>query len=192
MSFVDQLPALIGVVLGAGTSYIVTALTNRANWRRLQETRWDERRLAVYADYGNAIKEKALIISRMAATKGLNRNPEPLATDETGLAMLAEAEVRRAMLIETVRLLSDPPTMEAVHHLNRCVWHLEWIVRDGLRADSTAWDQAYSAYMDARDTFIQCGRDSLRVPGSAASSNRQLPPWFHNQQQLPETSTEPT
>ncbi len=198
MSFVDQLPTLIGVALGAGTSYGVTALAERASWRRRQEARWDERRLAAYADYSNAIRAKVLIASRIAATMGLNKNPEPLAADESGLALLSAAEDRRAVLIETVRLLADPKSMQAVHKLNECAWRLEWIVRGHLPVDMRQWEQAFDDYTVARDEFVQCGRDSLRIPGSVTPSERLLPPWVRPGLQrrpavtaTPETTTEP-
>jgi hypothetical protein len=192
VGFVDQLPTLIGVLLGAATSYFVTALTERANWRRRQVVRWDERRLAAYADYSNAVREKVLITSRIAATRGLNSNPEPLTADGAGFSLLDKAEARRAVLIETVRLLGDPKTMEAVHKLNRCVWHLEWIIRGHVAATALQWEQAFDAYAKARDEFIQCGRDSLRVPGSVTPPERLLPPWLHPVPQQGSTSVAPT
>lgn len=48
-TFIDQLPALIGVVIGALGTFWVTSATDRIRWRREQLTRWDERRLEAYA-----------------------------------------------------------------------------------------------------------------------------------------------
>ena len=65
-SFVQQLPALIGVVIGASASYLAGAATERARWRREQASRWDEKRAQAYADYGYAIKNVYVQCRRIA------------------------------------------------------------------------------------------------------------------------------
>lgn len=50
-----QLPALIGVVVGALASYLAGAASERARWRREQSARWDDRRAQAYAEYGYAV-----------------------------------------------------------------------------------------------------------------------------------------
>jgi hypothetical protein len=53
---VQQLPALIGVVVDALASYLVGSATERRRWQRQQPTRWDEKRAQAYVEYGNAVK----------------------------------------------------------------------------------------------------------------------------------------
>ena len=53
---VQQLPALIGVAIGALASYLADALTERTWWRRERFSRWDDRHVQAYADYGHAVK----------------------------------------------------------------------------------------------------------------------------------------
>jgi hypothetical protein len=49
-SFVQQLPALIGVLVGALATYAATSAAERARWRRTQSVRWDDKRLTAYAE----------------------------------------------------------------------------------------------------------------------------------------------
>src|ERR1700722_9460155 len=67
-----QLPALVGVVVGAGASYLIGAATDRARWQRGQSTRWDERRAQAYADYGYAVKALYMQGVRTANSRGLS------------------------------------------------------------------------------------------------------------------------
>jgi hypothetical protein len=52
----QQLPALIGVVIGALASFLAGAASERTRWRPERSSRWDERRAQAYADYGYAVK----------------------------------------------------------------------------------------------------------------------------------------
>lgn len=52
----QQVPALIGVLVGAFTSYVVAAAGESARWRRTQSVRWDETRLRTYLEYSSAVK----------------------------------------------------------------------------------------------------------------------------------------
>ena len=63
--FTQQLPALIGVVIGASTSYLVGAAIERARWRREQWARWDEKRAQAYAEYSHAVKTRLSQFSRL-------------------------------------------------------------------------------------------------------------------------------
>ncbi|MDQ0766343.1 hypothetical protein QFZ32_000994 [Streptomyces canus] len=46
-AFIQQLPALIGVVIGALGSYLAVVRSDRARFHREKAARWEERRLAV-------------------------------------------------------------------------------------------------------------------------------------------------
>ncbi|MER6519845.1 hypothetical protein ABT246_23695 [Streptomyces sp. NPDC001553] len=45
MSLAGQLLPLVGVALGAVTSFLAVSLNERTKWRRQQSIRWDERRM---------------------------------------------------------------------------------------------------------------------------------------------------
>ena len=55
--FIPQLPALIGVVIGALGSYVAVVRSDRARFHRERAARWEERRLAVYSDYARTLKK---------------------------------------------------------------------------------------------------------------------------------------
>ncbi|MFC9330025.1 hypothetical protein [Kitasatospora sp. NPDC057015] len=171
--------ALVGVVVGAGASYVSTSLSERARWRRQLDVRWDERRLVAYADYVSAIKDIVAAANRLAAHRGLTPHATPLEPTEQNLAQLDDAEVRRIALVETVRLLTDSDTMTAVTELNRCVWHLSAMSSGRVPADPVRWRAGFAAYRLARDEFHRCARSTLGIPGVAVSRDRSWPPrWF--------------
>ncbi|MFV2102973.1 hypothetical protein [Micromonospora sp. LOL_024] len=64
-NLVGQLPALLGVLVGAVGTILATSLTDRSRWRRSQTVRWDERRLDAYAEFARVLKEVHTIASRM-------------------------------------------------------------------------------------------------------------------------------
>lgn len=171
MNLADQVPALLGVLVGAATSYLTTSLGERARWRRTQTVRWDERRLTAYADYAHAVKEMVALASRISAARGLTPHPEPL-DPETGIPLLAEAEAQRTVLNETLRLLGDPATVRAARRMNECAWQLERFARGRDPADAAAWQRADTAYRGARDEYIRRARSSLGVAGVLDPSHR--------------------
>jgi hypothetical protein len=179
MSLVDQLPALLGVVVGVASSYLTTNLTERTRWQRNQAVRWDGRRLAAYTDYGNAVKEMVLLANRIAASRGLHSNVEPLDPDDEALTALAEAAARCSVLTETVRLLGDTDTITAARKMAHNAWRLEWFAQGRLDGGATAWDDAFKEYKDARDEYLLRARRHLQVTGFPTPLDRDWPlPWL--------------
>src|SRR5262245_33981216 len=111
-ALLQQLPTLIGVLLGAAASYLATSAGERARWRRRQAARWDQRRLEAYTNYGYAVKNLIHLALRLSAHRGLNAIRPPLAPDE-GLDLLEAANQDRAVKWETVLLLGTPGTVAA-------------------------------------------------------------------------------
>jgi hypothetical protein len=163
MSLVDQLPALIGVVVGAGLSFTSTTVTERGRWRRSQAVRWDERKLAAYAEFGNAVKDMVLLANRIAAGLGLNQYTQPLERDDAAIAALAEAAAQVSLLSETMRLLADEDTFAASREMKHRAWQLEWFARGAAEGTPAAWKAAFAAYRDARDEYLRRARVSLQV-----------------------------
>jgi hypothetical protein len=161
-----EVSALVGVVLGAVLSFVATYTAERASWLRNQAVRWDERRLSAYADYGHAVKEQVALASRIAAARGLDSRTEPLEPSQESLAQLAEAEARRTLMSETLRLLADAETMVAANEVRRCAWVLVQFARGITDGDSTDWDRAFLKYEKARDHYMTCARKNLQVDGS--------------------------
>ena len=63
----DQLPALLGVLLGAAGAMASSTLTDRLRWRRDQAARWDQRRVDAYIAFASTMKDAARISHRLTA-----------------------------------------------------------------------------------------------------------------------------
>ena len=70
VQLLNQLPVLLGVIVGALGSYLTTSVTERARWKRALDSRWDDRRVEAYASYGQSVKRMIMIASRIAAGRG--------------------------------------------------------------------------------------------------------------------------
>jgi hypothetical protein len=162
-----QLGVLAGVVIGALATYLTTAATERARWRRDLDSRWDDRRIEAYAAYGRAVKEIVSISSRIAAGRGLGNASEPLAPTSENMALLAGAGATRAGLWETVLLLGNPDTVAAARAWHESAWRLEWFARGRLTSENANWQQARSAVNDARSLFYESARTDLGVKGGS-------------------------
>lgn len=156
-----QLPALIGVMVGALSSYLATNANERSRWRREQESRWDEARAQAYADYGHAVKRHHELCKRVAAYRGLDTRSEPLNPDETQ-EELARAGAERAAKWERVLLLGNPDTVAAGRIWHRRVWQIELFAR-GLRNDSDGWRRALDDVVAARAAFYEAARHDLGI-----------------------------
>src|SRR5215468_8171273 len=92
---IRQAPALIGVVVGALATFLITSVSERSRWRREQATRWDVKRADAYAEYANSVKILQELCKRICAYRGLQTWSEPLDPDG-GLEELARSAADRA------------------------------------------------------------------------------------------------
>ncbi|MFI0450122.1 hypothetical protein [Actinomadura sp. 6N118] len=51
--------------------------TERVRWKRQTNTRWDERRATVYAEYEHSVIRCVTMARRIAASRGLCGSPHP-------------------------------------------------------------------------------------------------------------------
>jgi hypothetical protein len=167
--FMQQLFTLLGVFLGAAATYSVTSLTERTRWRRLQDSRWDDRRLNAYVEYANAVKKCMQLSYRMAASLGMPSNGQPLDVAE-GLPMLAAAEADRAVKWENVLLLGNGAVIEAGRRWHELSWKLEWFIRGKLNGDEE-FKSSYEAANDARTTFYDRARRDLGITEAIVSEH---------------------
>jgi hypothetical protein len=172
----NQLPALLGVIVGAAASDLTASRMERSRRQREIATRWDDRRLAAYVEYMNAVKEIQRLASRIAADRGLDDHAEPLDPSE-GLPLLAEADAARATTYETLVLLGDTETIAKAQALHRQVWRMEWYARARLQGNPEVWEQAFSDYKDARADFYRAARTSLGVAGGHVPRGQWPPAW---------------
>ncbi|WP_433201769.1 hypothetical protein ACQP1G_10915 [Nocardia sp. CA-107356] len=173
---VQQLVTLVGVVLGASGTFAATTMTERAKWRRSQDTRWDDRRLNAYMDYANALKGYVQVSFRMAATQGYPIASEPIDMD-VGVQALTEANADRSVRWEAVLLLGSPAAVEAGRSWHQAAWGFSWAVRKR-QIDDTVFVERYEDMGRKRDHFYACARADLGViSGTLPSGDRAwLPP----------------
>lgn len=113
-----QIFTLVGVLIGALTSYFATTVAERAKFRRAMATRWDERKLDTYIEYLTCVKQ----IQRAAMAAGRAREGGMDASE--ALAAMEESENRRSILFETFVLLSNEKAATAAHTVNQRTWDL--------------------------------------------------------------------
>lgn len=161
----SQLLVLAGVIIGALASYLTTAATERARWKRALDSRWDDRRVDAYAAYAQAVKDMISISSRIAAGRGITMNPQPLSPTDENLELLASAGIRRAAAWEAVLLLGHPETVIAARNWHETVWRLEGFARGVITGEYRDWEEARSEVNAARSSFYQSARNDLQVKG---------------------------
>ncbi|MFE9686559.1 hypothetical protein ACFYXC_34785 [Streptomyces sp. NPDC002701] len=175
MALVDQLPALIGVVVGTLGSYAVQSLTERRRWKRQREERWDEKRFETYGSYANALKAQLRLTQRIGAALGYADVAHPLSPAD-GLPLLADAESHRATEWESVLLVGDAATIAAARRWHETIWTIELLVREE-PVDPQMWTKAHQLASAARDAFYESARRDLGIAGDPPPSGQWPRPW---------------
>jgi hypothetical protein len=160
-SVTQQLPALIGVVVGAVASYLAGTVTERARWRREQSARWDERRAQAYAEYGYAVKSLYVQILRIANSR-MRGDPSESIDHDRALAELGKLADERAAKWETVLLLGNPETIAAARTWHRDVWQVEFFAR-GERTDADQYSTLREDVDADRARFYEAARQDLGI-----------------------------
>lgn len=171
----DQLPALIGVVIGSVASYTAQSLSERRNWKREREERWDDKRFETYGYYANALKAQLRVAQRIGAALGFADVADPLEPAE-GLPLLAEAESQRATQWESVLLVGDARTIVAARRWHETIWTIELLVREGT-IDPVKWTKAHQLASAARDDFYESARRDLGIAGAPPPSGQWPRSW---------------
>ncbi|MGH3864493.1 hypothetical protein [Actinokineospora sp.] len=159
-AFLQQLPTLIGVLVGALATFTATSVAERSRWRRTQSVRWDDKRLAAYAEYAHAVKKVISISVRLAAHQGIHQDLDKLAPEE-GLGALALAEEERTMKWETILLLGTDHTVVAARAWHDSVFRLQRIA-SGVDVESS-WGDAVGAVSRARRGFYEAAKADIGI-----------------------------
>jgi hypothetical protein len=175
MNLVNQVVTIVAVVAGAGTTYLVTALGDRAKDRRDVARQWVDRKLESYTQYANDTKGLAMVARQLAAERKLH-SAAPKPGDKDLNAALGEAELRRSASYEAVKLLGDASTLRATRELNDAVHRLEWIANGRLEAGAAQWERSWQLYAEATDDFRRSVRAELGIPGSFLPRGDWAPP----------------
>lgn len=161
-AFIQQLPALIGVVIGALGSYLAVVRGDQARFRREQTARWEERRLAVYADYARTLKRAVTLTYRVAAHLGNDPHPHPLSPQEAA-PLLAEAELARDPAGEALLLLGSPAVVEKARVWVVTAMEMERFLREGTH-DPEAWQALLEQQRAGREGYYTAVREDLALP----------------------------
>ncbi|MEV4362525.1 hypothetical protein [Nonomuraea sp. NPDC049625] len=160
----SQLPALLGVIVGAVGSYMATYLVERVRWNRQQTTRWDEERRKAYAEYAHSVKAVIQMSAEIAAARGVNtrfRIVNKVDVEES-LKELARVAFERSAKWESVLLLGDDKTIEAGRAWHSLALRMEEFAH-GSRNDPEEWASVYADAGAARDYFYEQARRDLRI-----------------------------
>ncbi|MER6631432.1 hypothetical protein ABT301_24960 [Streptomyces sp. NPDC000987] len=172
-AFIQQLPALIGVVIGALGSYVVVVRGDRARFRREQAARWEERRYAAYADWARSLKQTVTLNYRLAAHFGNDPHPHPLSPEEAK-PLLAEAQTARDPHGEALILLGSPGVVEKGREWVVTVLEMEAFLREG-RRDPGGWQALLDRQRAGREAYYAAVRQDLALP-PGHSARWPLPP----------------
>jgi hypothetical protein len=173
VQLLSQVLVLVGVIIGALGSYLATAVTERARWKRALDSRWDDRRIEAYAMYAQSVKQMIYIAGRIAAGRGLGSDAEPLEPTQENLDLLASAEAERARQWETVLLVGHPQTVAAGRNWHEHAWRLEWYARARITGSKSDWQTARAAVDAARHAFYESARSDLSVSGGSLPDNEE-------------------
>ncbi|MEU6679489.1 hypothetical protein [Streptomyces sp. NPDC046853] len=172
--FMQQLPTLIGVIVGALGSYLAITRGDRARFQREQAARWDERRLAVYGDYARVVKQTVTITYRVASHLGNDPHPHPLSPEEAA-PHLAEAAIARDPAGEALLMLGTPDVVDKARVWVLTVVEMERFLRDDIR-DPDAWSALLERQRTTREGYYQAVRRDLALPPGHSGSWSMQPP----------------
>jgi hypothetical protein len=174
-AFLQQLPALIGVVIGALGSYLAVVRGDQARFRRERAARWEERRLAAYVDYARALKRSVTLTYQVAAHLGNDPHPHPLSLREAE-PLLAEAMAGRDPAWEAVLLLGSAEVVERARAWVLTLIDMERFIRNDTR-DPSAWEALLEQQRATRDDYYSAVREDLALPPGHPA--RWSPPMLH-------------
>ncbi|MEU8180852.1 hypothetical protein AB0B85_19700 [Micromonospora sp. NPDC049044] len=171
-AFVSQLPALLGVVVGALATGLATALSSRSQWKRGQAVRWDERRMEAYSEFAQVLKEIQAVSLKVLSMNAGDAYRSGL--DETAaLALLANADLRHTLVWENVLLLGDAATVAAAQDWREAVWRLEHRARS-VGETSQPLPEIIEQANTRRDRFYHAARQGLGVSGGSVAQSERL------------------
>ncbi len=156
----QQLPALLGVLVGALAAYVVGTATERGRWRRQQSVRWDERRITAYIEYAHAIKKVIAVAVRLAAQRGVYPDDDVISPNYR-ISDLAEAEDSRTITWEAVLMLGTDAVVLAGREWHQSVFRLMRIACG--QTSDMSWAAAVTATGQARQRFYEAAKRDIGV-----------------------------
>ncbi|MEU3659192.1 hypothetical protein AB0E77_05405 [Streptomyces sp. NPDC032940] len=153
----SQIITLVGVLLGAVTSFFAATLAERAKFRQALATRWDERKLDAYVEYVSCVKEEAR--AAQSSLEARERGDDP----SEALAEMETTEHRRSVLFEGLVLLAEDEASRAAWKVNERLWDLLGHARDPADAPTARRDELGRALIDALNDLHKAARTDLAI-----------------------------
>ncbi|MGC4820890.1 hypothetical protein [Micromonospora sp. DT63] len=184
-----QLPALLGVLVGALGTVAATFVADRGRWKRSLSVRWDERRLDAYAEFANVLKEiRAISVRILAKDTGVAQwsGIDPA----VGLTRLTDADIRHTLAWENILLLGDASTVRAAQAWRDAIWGIEHLARGVANENEPLLNLLHRAN-EARDAFYRAARAGLGVSGGSVAQSELLQQRLNTTGRLPDSSSQP-
>jgi hypothetical protein len=162
--------SLLGVLIGAGLTFLASFYRESVQWRRSEIARLSESRRSAYADYAQAVKLDEVTCRRIAAHTG-NYDAGGKLSVEDGLAQLSKNLSDRNAFYETLLLVGSVNAVAAAREWNEAVAALRRFIRDEPGSRNTPFPELYTWALITRDRFYAAARRDLHVEGVVARSD---------------------
>ncbi|WP_063776060.1 hypothetical protein [Nocardia vulneris] len=153
----EQLVPMIGVVLGSLATYAGATMAERARFKRLLSTRWDENKLDAYAEFASCVKDMLRAAQRHSQAREEQWAELPLVRSE-----LEAADNRRSTVFERVVLLGDPAVKEAAAAANQVVLESKRMSVEGTSTPGQH-DLGGGQVVDALNLLHEAAREDLGI-----------------------------
>ncbi|MFJ7097193.1 hypothetical protein ACIQWL_44360 [Streptomyces mirabilis] len=164
MDVATQVSAFVGVVIGGTLSFVSTAVSERARWKRDLKREWTQRRFDAYRELLHVAHIQVGAARSLATTRNLLDGPPPVSVSE-GIKEIADSDRRLALAYETVQMLGDADVAAAAHAWRAAIWQLSDYARGAIEADAAEWERTYMKYRETRDAFHAAVRRDLDIAG---------------------------
>jgi hypothetical protein len=172
MDLATQALTIMGVLLGALTSYVTGFLIERSRDRRSLVARWDERKLETYVAYVGCVRDviyaSVLVYEAREGLRAIDRSQEEL------MLALTDAERSRALIFEQLVMLGGTDVVDAAHELNRSVAAIDWRARGLVDATLQDWQELHVRAFQLINAFHAQARADLGVIGQLATDHSDL------------------
>ena len=172
MDLATQAITIVGVLLGALTSYVTGFLIERGKDRRSLNARWDERKLETYVAYVARVRDviyaSVLVYEVREGLRAIDRTHDAL------MLALTDAERSRALMFEQLVMLGGPDVISAAHELNRAIAAIDWRARGLVDVTLQDWQDLHVRAFQLINVFHEKARADLGVIGRLATDHSNL------------------
>ncbi len=130
--FVQQLPALLGLLVDALATYAATSAAEKGEVAAYRRSDGMTKRLIAYAQYAHAVKKTISITVRLAAHRGIHPKIDPLDAG-VGEPALAAAQDERTVKWKAVLLLGTEEIVDAARAWHESAFRMQRIVAGSTR-----------------------------------------------------------